>query len=98
MECWRYFLRKGFVWWLDVPAVGKSVIKSVDHVLFATNSMRVNTEKLFPGLGIQGKAVTIMNGYPESMLKRLLVAVMMLRVFLKLAILVWLMISSVVTL
>ena len=44
----------------------KSVIKSVDHVLFATNSMRVNTEKLFPGLGIQGKAVTIMNGYPES--------------------------------
>lgn len=59
------FSRKGFFSrWLS-RILEKAVCNSVDHALFAANSMRLSTEVLFPVLEREGKSVTVMNGYPE---------------------------------
>lgn len=61
------FSRKGLLGrWLS-RYLETTVFKSVDHVLFASNSMRTSTEELFPILEREGKAVTVMNGYPERL-------------------------------
>jgi glycosyltransferase involved in cell wall biosynthesis len=59
------FSRKGFIGrWLS-RKLELAVCKSVDNVLFATNPMRVDTERLFPVLQQEAKSVTVMNGFPE---------------------------------
>lgn len=58
------FARKGILGWFS-RALEQAVCNSVDHALFAANSMRVNTEALFPVLEQEKKSMTVMNGYPE---------------------------------
>lgn len=43
-----------------------SVCRIADSILFATNSMRENTQKLFATVDIFAKSHVVMNGYPEK--------------------------------
>lgn len=43
------------------------VLKFADFVLFATNSMKANTQKLFSSADLFSKSLLVMNGYPESL-------------------------------
>lgn len=49
----------------------RAVCEEVDYALFATKVMRANTEAMFPVLAWREKALTVMNGYPESVVREI---------------------------
>ena len=44
-------------------------LTAADYILFATNPMRTNTQKLFSTVDLFSKSLVVMNGYPEALAK-----------------------------